>query len=137
MGRFLLVLTKFSFFQEEWALAYHSTEFRHFTKVVWQLMRQLVYSIFISNNRASAHLWWKENLVKHQRVTKYYENDCRKFGFLKYKEFFNLRARKFHFLKYKIFFRGEFFFNFFELVLRSAPGSSISPYYTTRRLYWT
>ena len=38
-------------------------------------MRQLVYTIFISNNRASFHLWWKENLVKHQRVSKYYEND--------------------------------------------------------------
>ena len=32
--------------------------------------------MFISNNRASFHLWWKENLVKHQRVSKYYENDC-------------------------------------------------------------
>ena len=21
------------------------------------------------------HLWWKENLVKHQKVSKYYEND--------------------------------------------------------------
>ena len=27
-------------------------------------MRQLVYTMFISNNRASFHLWWKENLVK-------------------------------------------------------------------------
>ena len=40
-------------------------------------MRQLVYTMFISNNRASFHLWWKENLVKHQKVPKYYENDYR------------------------------------------------------------
>ena len=33
--------------------------------------------MFISNNRASFHLSWKENLVKHQRVSKHYENDCR------------------------------------------------------------
>ena len=26
--------------------------------------------MFISNNRASCHLWWKENLVKHQKVSK-------------------------------------------------------------------
>ena len=32
--------------------------------------------MFISNNRASLHLWWKENLEKHQKVSEYYENDC-------------------------------------------------------------
>ena len=42
---------------------------------VLQLVRQLVYAMFISNNR-SFHLWWNENLVKHQNVSKYYENDC-------------------------------------------------------------
>ena len=36
-----------------------------------------LYTMFISNNRASYHLSWKENLVKHQIVSKYYENDCR------------------------------------------------------------
>ena len=40
-------------------------------------MRQLVYTLFISNNHPSFHLWWKENLVKHQKVSKYYETDCR------------------------------------------------------------
>ena len=39
-------------------------------------MRQLAYTMLISNNRALFHLWWKENLVKHQKVSKYYENDC-------------------------------------------------------------
>ena len=40
-------------------------------------MRQLVYTMFISNNRASLPFWSKENLVKHQKVSIYYENDCR------------------------------------------------------------
>ena len=31
--------------------------------------------MFISNNFASFHLWWKENLVKHQNILKY-ENGC-------------------------------------------------------------
>ena len=31
--------------------------------------------MFISNNRPSFHLWWKENLVKHQKVSTYYETD--------------------------------------------------------------
>ena len=39
-------------------------------------MRQLVYTILISNNRPSFHLWWKENLAKLQQVSKYYEKDC-------------------------------------------------------------
>ena len=39
-------------------------------------MRLLVYTKFISNNCASFHLWWEQSLVKHQAVSKYYENDC-------------------------------------------------------------
>ena len=39
-------------------------------------MSQLAYTMFISNNHPSFHLRWKENLVKHQIVPKYYENDC-------------------------------------------------------------
>ena len=35
------------------------------------------YTMFISNNHALCRLWWKENLTKHQKVSKYYENDCR------------------------------------------------------------
>ena len=32
--------------------------------------------MFVSNNCASFHLWWKENLIKHEKILKYYENDC-------------------------------------------------------------
>ena len=39
-------------------------------------MRQLVYTMFISNTRLSFHVWRKENLVKHQKVSKYYATDC-------------------------------------------------------------
>ena len=34
--------------------------------VVSQLVRQLVHTMFITNNLASFHLWLKENLVKYQ-----------------------------------------------------------------------
>ena len=40
-------------------------------------MRQLVYTMLISNNHPSIHLWWKENLVKHRKLSKYYETDCK------------------------------------------------------------
>ena len=46
------------------------------SKVVRQLVRKLVYTMFISNNRASFHLRWKENLLKQQIVSKYYESGC-------------------------------------------------------------
>ena len=36
-----------------------------------------MYVMFISNNCESFHLRQKENLVKHQKVSKYYENDSR------------------------------------------------------------
>ena len=47
-----------------------------FCEALRQPVRQLVYAMFISNNRPSFHLWWKENLVKHRKVWKYYETDC-------------------------------------------------------------
>ena len=31
--------------------------------------------MFISNDCPSFHLWWKKNLVKHWKVSKYYETD--------------------------------------------------------------
>ena len=40
-------------------------------------MSQLVYTMFVTNNHTSFHLWWKENLLNHQNVPKYYENNCR------------------------------------------------------------
>ena len=40
-------------------------------------MRQLVYTMFITNNQAIFHLWRKENLLNYQKVLKYYEHDCR------------------------------------------------------------
>ena len=47
-------------------------------------MRQLIYTMFISNNHPSFRLWWKENSVNHLKVSKYYETDCR---FKKHKVF--------------------------------------------------
>ena len=41
-----------------------------------QLVRQIVYTMFITNNHASLHLWWKEILVKYQKISKYYVHDC-------------------------------------------------------------
>ena len=43
--------------------------------------------MFITNNPASFYLWWKENLVKHQKVTKHYVHDYRR----------NIRTTKFDF----------------------------------------
>ena len=41
-------------------------------------MRQLVHTMFIANDHNSFHLWWQENFVKHQKVLKYYDQDCLK-----------------------------------------------------------
>ena len=38
--------------------------------------------MFISNNRTSFYLWGKENWVKHRKVSKYYDTDCRFNGLL-------------------------------------------------------
>ena len=39
--------------------------------------------MFISKNRPSFDLWWKENLLKHRNASKYYETDCRLAMYLK------------------------------------------------------
>ena len=50
------------------ALSYHSMEV---------LVGQLLYTMFITNNHASFHLWWRERLIKYQKVLKYYDQGCR------------------------------------------------------------
>ena len=55
-------------------------------------MRQLVYVMFITNNRASFHLWGKENLVKHQKVSKCYENRCMLLEMISYPLFISLKT---------------------------------------------
>ena len=40
-------------------------------------MRQLVYTLFKTSHRASFNLCLNEILVKHQKVSKYYQNDYR------------------------------------------------------------
>ena len=35
-----------------------------------------MYTMFITNNYDSFHLWWHENFVKHQTISKYYDQDC-------------------------------------------------------------
>ena len=34
--------------------------------------------MFITNNHASSHLWWKENFLTYQNDLKYYEHSCRR-----------------------------------------------------------
>ena len=41
---FLQVLTKFSFWPEDWALGYHSMKFRHFPDISWVLSRSATRS---------------------------------------------------------------------------------------------
>ena len=58
---FLLVLTMFSFWQEDWARGYVLWSF-----ITFKSLGNLWGNSYIpSNNRASFPLWWKENLVKH------------------------------------------------------------------------
>ena len=69
---------KFSGFVSIWTKTYIET-FKSalvYHYVARHLIRQHVNTMLISNNCPSFHLWWKENLVKHRKVSKYYETDC-------------------------------------------------------------
>ena len=63
---FLLALTKFSFWEKDWALGYNFTTFWCFPNipyVVQQLVNQLVYTMFITNNHALFHLRQKSQNI--------------------------------------------------------------------------
>ena len=57
-SNFLLVLTIFSFWGEDWVLDYNSMELGDFLKsyVVWQFVSQLVFTIFININHVPFYL---------------------------------------------------------------------------------
>ena len=44
--------------------------------IVLKLVIQLVYTMFITNNHDSFHLYWQKILVKYQKILKYYGQDC-------------------------------------------------------------
>ena len=54
-------------------------------------MRQLVYTVFISDNCVSFQLRWREHLVKYQKFSKYYETD---FSLFKWKNIHILVQKK-------------------------------------------
>ena len=83
---FLLVLTKSSFWEGDWALDYDSRNIWDFPdissfpkvpkySVVRQLVKHLVNTMLITNNQDSFRLWWNKNLDNHQKVSKYYDHD--------------------------------------------------------------
>ena len=39
-------------------------------------MSEPIYTVFITNNHPSLHLWCQENLLKHQKVLNYYDHEC-------------------------------------------------------------
>ena len=72
---FWLVLSKFSFLQEDVALGYYSMKFRHLPNISWHpkilslnsfgnSWGKIVYNVFVSNNFSSFHFWRDENLEK-------------------------------------------------------------------------
>ena len=67
-------------------------------------MTQLEYTMFITNNHDSFHLWWQEDFVKRQNVSKYYDQDCMKNSLLLFIPFYQLQL-----LKIVIFWAGIFF----------------------------
>ena len=68
--RFLLVLTIFSSWEEDWALRNNSMKFRDFPEIfqVLSCLETCVYQ-FITNNHSLFHLLCKENLLNHQNVS--------------------------------------------------------------------
>ena len=49
------------------------------SETVGQLMKQLVYTISITNNHTSFRLWGEKNLLKYPKVSKHYDHNCKSF----------------------------------------------------------
>ena len=73
-GFFSSIKSFFFFWVEDWTLSYNSMKFWDFSKILspksfanlWG-NSYLVYAMFIINNHAPFHLWWKKTLVKYQK----------------------------------------------------------------------
>ena len=87
-------------------------------------MRQLVHTMFISNNRPLFHLWWNENLVKHPKVSKYYETDCRCVWF--WKKFFKIKHTYLSNRKQRVKINGRYT-TWSEILLEITQGSILGP----------
>ena len=78
----LLVLKKLSFWAENWAQSYNSMKLWDFPDIFWSLK---LFRNSCGNSYIPCALliirpcftWGKENFVKHQKVSKYYDHDCR------------------------------------------------------------
>ena len=81
--RFLRLLTKFSFQREDWALGTNSTKLWDYLDIflfrkILSLSGSATFAYhFITYNHASFPFCWKENLLNHQKVSKYWEHYCR------------------------------------------------------------
>ena len=92
MERFLLVLIKFSFWEED----YNSTKFdiflvspsatREATRIYYTYYTIVnTYCILYStNNHASFLLWWQKNLVEYQKISKCYDYYCSPYNLFVY-----------------------------------------------------
>ena len=87
---FYLEHTSYSFREEDWALGIYSVKFWdfpdicQFPKILSRLATSettLTYHL-ITNHHAPFHLRWKGNVLNHQKVSKWYEHDCRKKRYL-------------------------------------------------------
>ena len=74
---FLLVLTRFSFWEEDWALGYNSMKFLNISKFLKILVlnclamrKGLVYIIFITNNHDLLHLWRQQKFCQTSKILK-------------------------------------------------------------------
>ena len=80
--------------------------------------------MFISNNRSSFHLWWKKNLEKHPKVSKYYETDCRCIWF--WQKFFKTKHTYFSNSKQRVKINGRYS-TWSEILFEVAQGSTLGP----------
>ena len=72
----MLVLTKFSFWEEDLGIRLQIHEVLTLSRSATGEATRIYQ--FITNNEASFHFWLKENLVKHQNFSKYYDHGCNK-----------------------------------------------------------
>ena len=77
-----------SFVWTAWLLMINSKHFKNFVKiswlptihksyVVWQLVRHHVYLLSGDNNLVLFQLWWKEDVLKREKIYNYFVQDRR------------------------------------------------------------
>ena len=79
-----MFLAQISEFRTDWVLPIKSRHFRNFLEIsqVFKILSLKLYGNLWGNSYINFHFWWKQTVLKSEKVRKCFVEDCLKIFFL-------------------------------------------------------